>query len=161
MVCALPLHLLTRRFLMKPAAAVITVFTAFCLVPGLLSLLAIPLPAAAYNYPRDRKDLNTYRATYKCRYDGYRKGGSLVRFTADGDERPVYFKIDRSWKLDAKQRLFKKSYKGGEVTVGGKTFPPRFVNAIFVIDDLKLVREHGFVDSPVDYISYFECAEID
>lgn len=161
MVCLLPLRILTRRFLTRPAVAVITVFTAFSLVPGLLCLLAMPQPAAAYNYPRDRKDLNTYRATYKCRYDGYRKAGSVVRFTADGDERPVYFKIDRSWKLDAKQRLFKKSYKGGEVTVGGKTFPPRFVNAIFVIDDLKLVREHGFVDSPVDYISYFECAEID
>jgi hypothetical protein len=85
----------------------------------------------------------------------------VVRFTADGDERPVYFKIDRGWKLDAKQRLFKKSYKSEELTVSGKTFPPRFVNAIFVIDDLKLVREHGFVDSPVDYIAYYNCAEID
>lgn len=146
---------------MKPAAAVISALAVVILSSGLLSLLAMPLPAAAYNYPRDRKDLNTYRATYKCRYDGYRKFGSVVRFTADGDERPVYFKIDRSWKLDAKQRLFKKSYKSEELTVSGKTFPPRFVNAIFVIDDLKLVREHGFVDSPVDYIAYYNCAEID
>ncbi|MFM8467189.1 MAG: hypothetical protein ACKOAO_06490 [Oxalobacteraceae bacterium] len=128
---------------------------------GLLALLLVSMSAVAYNYPRDRKDPNTYRATYKCRYDGYRKAGSVVRFTADGDERPVYFKIDRGWKLDAKQRLFKKSYKSEAFTVSGKTFPPRYVNAIFVIDDLKLVREHGFVDSPIDYIAYYNCTEID
>ena len=143
------------RSVMKPARS------AGALRGALLALLVVSVPAAAYNYPRDRKDLNTYRATYKCRYDGFRKFGSVVRFTADGDERPVYFKIDRGWKLDAKQRLFKKSYKSEELTVSGKTFPPRFVNAIFVIDDLKLVREHGFVDSPVDYIAYYNCAEID
>ena len=143
------------RVVTKPARSVSAVRGA------VLALLVVTVPAAAYNYPRDRKDLNTYRATYKCRYDGFRKFGSVVRFTADGDERPVYFKIDRGWKLDAKQRLFKKSYKSEELTVSGKTFPPRFVNAIFVIDDLKLVREHGFVDSPVDYIAYYNCAEID
>ncbi len=127
----------------------------------MLALLGGMGPAAAYNYPRDRKDLNTFRATYKCRYDGYRKFGSVVRFSSDGDEKAVYFKIDRGWKLDVKQRLFKKSYKSGDLVVDGKTYPPRYVNAIFVIDDLKLVREHGFVDSPVDYISYYDCAEID
>jgi len=127
------------RVVTKPARSVSAVRGA------VLALLVVTVPAAAYNYPRDRKDLNTYRATYKCRYDGFRKFGSVVRFTADGDERPVYFKIDRGWKLDAKQRLFKKSYKSEELTVSGKTFPPRFVNAIFVIDDLKLVREHGLL----------------
>ena len=147
--------MLIVRVVTKPARSVSAVRGA------VLALLVVTVPAAAYNYPRDRKDLNTYRATYKCRYDGFRKFGSVVRFTADGDERPVYFKIDRGWKLDAKQRLFKKSYKSEELTVSGKTFPPRFVNAIFVIDDLKLVREHGFVDSPVDYIAYYNCAEID
>ena len=129
--------------------------------PALLVFLTLAAPAAAYNYPRNKQDPNTFRATYKCRYDGYRKGGSVVRFSSDGDERPVYIKIDRGWKLDAKQRLFKKSYKSGELTVSGKTFPPRYVNAIFVIDELQLVREHGFVDSPIDYISYYNCAEID
>lgn len=126
-----------------------------------LVALALASPASAYNYPRDRKDLNSFRATYKCKYDGYRKSGSVVRFTSDGDEKPVYFKIDRGWKLDAKQRLFRKSYKSEELTVNGKTFPPRYVNSIFVIDELKLIREHGFVDSPVDYISYYDCEEID
>ncbi len=140
------------RYVMAPASVAISALVVF------LTLVA---PAAAYNYPRSKKDPNTFRATYKCRYDGYRKGGSVVRFSSDGDERPVYIKIDRGWRLDAKQRLFKKSYKSGELTVNGKTFPPRYVNAIFVIDELQLVREHGFVDSPVDYISYYNCAEID
>lgn len=148
MFCVLPVG----RFILMPVSAVIL---------ALMTFLTVASPAAAYNYPRDRKDLNTFRATYKCRYDGYRKFGSVVRFSSDGDEKPVYFKIDRGWKLDAKNRLFKKSYKSGELTVDGKAFPPRFVNAIFIIDDLKLVREHGFVDSPVDYISYFNCTEID
>ncbi len=151
MVCALSSLFPAGRGLLKPIGTI---------APMLLSL-TLAVPASAYNYPRDRKDLNTYRATYKCRYDGYRKAGSVVRFTADGDEKPVYFNIDRGWKLDAKQRIFKKSYKSGELSVDGKAYPPRFVNAIFIIDDLKLVREHGFVDSPVDYISYFNCAEID
>ncbi|MEK0428928.1 MAG: hypothetical protein RL001_1455, partial [Pseudomonadota bacterium] len=73
------------RVVTKPARSVSAVRGA------VLALLVVTVPAAAYNYPRDRKDLNTYRATYKCRYDGFRKFGSVVRFTADGDERPVYF----------------------------------------------------------------------
>lgn len=106
------------------------------------------------------KDPNTFRQTYKCKYDGYRKYRSVVRFSADGDERPVYLKIDKGWRLDKKNRLFTKSEQGKEMKFEGKSYEPRFVNSTFVIDELMLTREHGFIGGDVDYISYYECFEI-
>ena len=129
----------------------------------MITLLAVPLiPGISEAGPFGKKtDMNAFRTTYKCRYDGYRKGGSVVRFSSDGDEKRVYFKIDSSWKMDAKQRLFKKTVKTGELTVDGKQYPERFINSIFDVDELILTREHGFVeDKKIDYISYYECVEV-
>jgi len=125
-----------------------------------LLLLLVSGPSLAIGPGLIPKDPNTFRQTYKCKYDGYRKHRSVVRFSADGDERPVYLKIDKGWRLDKKNRLFTKSEQGKEMKFEGKSYQPRFVNSIFVIDELMLTREHGFIGGEVDYISYYECFEI-
>ena len=66
------------------------------LAPLLMAAIAVPADAA----PAAKKDMETFRRTYKCRYYGYREFGSMQRFSADGDEPRVYIKIDKSWKVN-------------------------------------------------------------
>ena len=111
----------------------------------------------AVTFPNSKKDLNSFRKTYKCIYLGYRKFGSPIRVSADGDEKPRIITIDKSWKLNAKKRSFTKAEKTGELTINGQNFPPRFINSDFDTEESLLIREHGFVGDEVDYISYYEC----
>ncbi len=132
---------------------------AYTLTVSALALLLVASAATAADL-RIKPPMNSFKKSYQCRYDGYRKFGSVIRFSSDGDEKRVYFKIDNSWTMDGKQRLFRKSFKTGPLTQDGKQYPERFINAIFDVDEGILTREHGFVGSPVDYISYYECGDI-
>lgn len=111
----------------------------------------------AVGFPNSQKDINSFRKTYKCKYLGYREHGSKIRHSADGDEKPRIVTIDSSWKLNAKEKSFKKSEQTSGVTINGKYFPPRYINSDFDTGESLLIREHGFVDQEIDYISYYEC----
>ena len=126
----------------------------------LLAQLLCSGPAEAAPFGGNKNNIDSYRRTYKCRYHSYREVSTMNRFSADGDEKGRIIKIDSSWQYNKSKHAFTKTTKIGELVIEGKTFGPRFVNWVFEIDDMMLTRGHGFVGSPIDYISYYECFDL-